>query len=241
MQALRRILAILEIVANSGEPATATMVAQHTDLSISTASRLMHQLVAEDVLRRSGSGGGYTLGPRVVAIARAGTNRFDLREQARPILEALRDVTGETVSLHVRSGDNRICVASAPSRHAVARVVPLGLSLPLVGSATGEVLLAGVPAAERDELITELPDAERAALLSRLQHAREMGWLIVSDAWVPGVTGLSCAVADSEGTTVATLSCSGPSTRFTEEVAREYTPHVLASAKEISDVNQLNL
>lgn len=234
MQALQRLLAILEVVANTPGGATATQVSTGTDLSLSTTSRLLQQLVGEGVLDRSDRGGAYTIGWRLVSIARDGSDRFDVRERVRPILEGLRDLSGETSSLHTRSGTNRICIAAAQSHQAVARTVPVGLSLGLVGSATGVVLLAGTSAAERDQLFPSMNDEERADLEASIDLVRERGWLLVADAWQTGVTGISAAVRKGDGDIVAALSVSGPSARFRKQTATSLSDRLLDAAREVS-------
>lgn len=237
MQALQRILAILEVVANTPDGATATEVSAATGLSLSTVSRLLHQLVSEDALDRTRDGR-YTVGWRLISLARSGSDRFDIRKRVQPILEDLRDTTGETASLHTRSGTNRICIAAEQSHHAVARTVQIGLSLGLVGSATGHVLLAGTTPSERDELYPDMPMAQRQDLEASISQARDQGWLLIADRWQAGVTGLSATVRKGRrgDGPIAALSISGPSERFTATAATAWTDVLVAAAARVSDL-----
>lgn len=238
MQALQRILAILEVVASRPD-ASASVAANETGLSLSTAARLMTQLTSEGVLAKLDDGR-YIIGPRIVEIARAGSDRFDLRAVAQPLLDQLRDETGETTSLHVRADTQRICIAASSSRHAVSRVVPVGLALPLPGSATGEVLLSGLPREALGTVTATMTDQEREALEKRVDIIRERGWALVSDTFVGGVTGLAAAVKDSRGV-VAALSCSGPTQRFTPKVARSHVESIMAAAEHLSSLHSRTL
>ena len=67
-------------------------------------------------------------------------------------MEELRDLTQETVSLHIRQRDLRVCIAQVESRRQVRRVVPVGYEVGINVGATGEVLLAGFPAPDLDGL-----------------------------------------------------------------------------------------
>ena len=236
MQALDRLVGILEAVAASKRPVGAADVAQATGLSLPTVARLMQELVAQDMLHRSAHDRRYTLGPKLFTLARAAAAQLDGAALVRPVLDDLRDVTGETVSLHVLRGGQRVCVAEAPSRHEVRRVVPLGLTQPLVGTATGEVLLAGATAEERSRVLDSLGLAapEQRELERRLERVREQGWALVVDDWRAGLAGLSAAVRDG-GITVAALSASGPSARFTEKVARGHVDDILEAARQLSE------
>lgn len=233
MRTLDRLIAILEAVAANEQPTSAAQVAQSIELSLSTVARLMNQMADRQLLERSGRDGKYTLGARVFAIARAGADQHDLRTIALPAMEELRDVTGETVSLHVRAGHRRVCIAEVRSRHEVRRVIPL--SLPLYRSATGEVLLAGAPEQERLEEIDalNLSREERTELEARLERIRSTGWVLVVDEAVRGVAGLSAAISDGD-LTLAALSVSGPSSRFTETVASSHVDALLQAAARLS-------
>lgn len=235
MQSLDRLVRILESVAVDGPSRSAAEVAEATGLSLSTVSRLMLQLADAGLLHRSDRERRYSLGPRLYALARAADQQIDVTAVARPRLEELRDKTGETASMHVLRGRQRVCIAEVPSHHSVRRVVPVGLAEPLLGSATGAVLLATRPAEERtDELDAEaLEPAQRQSFEAAMDHARENGWALVVDDWVPGLTGFSAAVRDGQST-FATISVSGPSARFTREVAERHVNDLLDAAHHIS-------
>src|SRR5436853_137258 len=83
-----------------------------TGLSRPTAHRLAAALEAHRLVGRDGSGR-YRLGLRLLGWAGAVSTELGLVEAARPVLEALRDETGESAQLFVRDGDSRLCVAAS--------------------------------------------------------------------------------------------------------------------------------
>jgi IclR family acetate operon transcriptional repressor len=236
VQAIDRVLAILDAVTRQAGGATASEVAARTDLSLSTATRLLHQLAERQVVARADGDRRYILGPRLFGLARRGSAQVDLTALARPVLQRVNEATGETASLHVRRGDARVCVAMVASPHAVARHVPVGTALPLHRNATGEVLLAGAPHQDRARYVGELrlPPRDEEELAARLERIAADGWALVVDDWVPGVTGLSAAVRDGAAT-VAALSVSGPAERFDPDAAMGHLPMLLAAARELSE------
>ncbi|WP_167042306.1 IclR family transcriptional regulator [Salinibacterium sp. ZJ454] len=239
MQALERIMALLEVVADSPTPLSATSIAELTDYPLSTVSRLLHQLTDAELLVRPTSEPTYILGSRIIELARRGSDRFNLPVFAQPLLDNLRDSVGETVSLHVKTGDLRVCIASAQSRQPVARIVSVGQTNALLPSATGEVLLASSVPRELDELLASQGVAD--GYRSRLDAARERGWSIMSDEASVGLTAIAVGITDSHGTTIAALSCSGPSVRFAVEEGSDTFERVVATAREISGVRALSL
>lgn len=233
MQSLNRLLRITEAVARSADGATPTQVAAEVGLSLSTAARIMHELAAENVIERSEPTGHYRLGVRLVRMVQSSATHQSYQELARSVMRRLRDQSGETVSLHIRAGVQRICIASAQSLHPVGRVMAIGHALPLVGSATGDILLAGVPDAERSALLRELRLTGKQAE-AKIDEIRRQGWRMISDDWVPGVTGIS-ALVPSLGREVGALSISGPTERFGPEQAMAMMPDLLISARRLSD------
>lgn len=234
MRALDRVVAILEAVATHRNPPTPTVVAARIDLSLSTVSRLMRQMCDLGLLDRDASGA-YALGVRLLRISQAALEPSDLVEVALPEMQHLRELTGETVTLFVRRGNSRICLAQAQSEQAVRRVVPVGFTAPLHAGATGEALLAGIAPVEREQYVAALPlpEAERHALRERLTTISEHGFAMSSEAWLPEVAAIAAGVFESS-TIVASLSVAGPSYRFTEERMRGFVDELLATAGRIS-------
>ncbi len=220
MRAIQRLLQILESVARSGSPTTPSVVARETGLSLSTVARLMQEMSAERLLVKSATGSSYTLGPALFQILQDYSGRTDPILAVRPLLVEVRDITGETTSLHVRDESQRVCIAEVQSRHEVRRVIPIGHALPLLGTATGEVLLAGVPHDEQRLFVDQmrLEGVEKQLLQERLDHIKQHGFAMKSDGILPDVTGISVPVIHG-GVTIAALSCSGPTSRFTPERA----------------------
>lgn len=218
MQALQRILSILDAIGRSPEGLPAARVADETGLSLSTVARLMQSLQDEDVLFRSKTTGQYRIGPRLIGIVSSATRSFDVRAAASPILEKLRDASGgETASLHVRQGAQRVCVAVAYTSHSTGRIVPLGLPLPLPGSAVGHALLAQMDDTELDALIATLGLSTSAEkdLLERVAQVRDDGFALSVNDSVEGVRGLAVPLNAARGG--GALSVSGPSDRLTQE------------------------
>jgi DNA-binding IclR family transcriptional regulator len=234
MRTLDRIVAILNALAERSEPNSATGVAKRTGLSLSTAARLLRNLAEAGLIERAGPNGTYVLGTRLLTLGRAG-REGTLLEIATPIMGRLRDETGETVSLHRRVDKERVCIAEEQSHQGLRRVVPPGFTVPLHFGATGEVLLAGLADPEIDEYLKTagFPQKERASLKRRLHHIRELGWTMAVGAWSPGLSGLAAAVR-REQTTLAALSVSGPSFRWTRSEMRKHVNRVLEAAHTIA-------
>jgi DNA-binding IclR family transcriptional regulator len=231
MRALQRVIGILETVAEVREPATASVVAERLSLSLSTTARLMRTLSDEELLERNGAG--YTLGTRFLALLSTARQPDTLSEIALPAMQTLRDQTGETVSLHVRRADQRVCVGVAESEQAVRRVVPAGFSVPLHQGATGEVLLAGLTDLELEQYVEtlQLSPKHTRELLRRVSSTRAEGWSIGIERWLSGLSGIATGVF-RQSELVAAMTVSGPASRWDEAAMRRHLPALLAAAQE---------
>ena len=199
---------ILHAVADS--PANLNDLQSATGLPRATAHRLASALVEHGMLRRDADGQ-FALGHGLVALGQAAAERFPLADLARPVLEDLRDQTGESVQLFVREGAGdgaqRRCVLSFESTHGLRWIVPQGALLPLdVGSA--------------------------GRLLSGESHG---------DAWVQsvgereaGVASVSAPVTSGDGSVIAAISVSGPIERLSRQPGKRFGEEVVAAAERLS-------
>jgi DNA-binding IclR family transcriptional regulator len=197
--------AMLVIRAVADAPRTLVELQVETRLPRATAHRLATALEAHGMLRRDADGR-FDLGQGLVPLGRTAAERFSLVEVARPILERLRDDTGESVQLFVREGDQRRCVLSLESTHGLRWIVPQGALLPLDVGSAGRVLSGEIS-----------------------RH----GWIESIGEREAGVASVSAPIVSSDGAVVAALSVSGPIERLTRQPGRRFGSAVVAAARRI--------
>lgn len=201
---LDKSLAIIDAVAAGA--VTMTDVIGRTAISRPTAHRLAAGLEAHGLLRREGSGR-LALGPGFIALGRLAAEGWPVPEASRPVLRWLREVTGESVQLYVRDGDERLCIESLESTEELRTTVPIGARLPLDRGSAGRVLSEGsvVPASGR--------------------------WVESVEERAPGVASVSAAVR-VDGPLVV-VSVSGPVERTSRRPGRRYGALVVEAADRI--------
>jgi len=144
-------------------------------------------------------------------------SRLDLRRVARPLLEEFATLTGETVSLHVRVGDTRLCVDGVESTQAIRRVVPFGESAPLPSGPAGKVILAYLPPDECRRILTfYLTPAQVRTVTQQLDLVVRNGYMAAIGDRSPGAGALAGAVLVN-GRPVASVTAAGPGDRWTVE------------------------
>ena len=201
---LDKAVSVLDAVAE--QPQALPRLQVSTGLPRATAHRLAAALEAHGLLRRDPAGR-YELGHRLLSLGAAAAGRFPLADLARPVMEELRDLTGESVQLFVREGDHRRCVVSLESAHGLRWIVPEGSLLPLGVGSSGRLLDgATVPT----------------------------GWIESVGEREPGVASVSAPVASSDGVLLAALSVSGPIERLSRSPGERFGAAVVAAAARIS-------
>lgn len=172
--------------------------------------------------------GGYTCGPALFSIGVKITSRIDIRGLARSPMEEIVQRFGETASLHVRSGDRRVCVDVVEGTHAIRRVVPIGETLPVYAGETGRALLSVLPdmevSAHLDAATKAGIDAE--VLRKDITILRKRGLIIGIGMRTPDVGTLSIPLR-GPGTLAAALTVSGPASRWSLSAMKAAAPEVL--------------
>ena len=222
---LDKSVTILAALAERGPLSLAGLV-DATGLSRPTAHRLAAALEAHRLVGRDGAGR-YRLGLRVLAWAGAVSAEFGLAEAARPVLEALRDETGESAQLFVPDGDSRLCVAASERPSGLRDTVPVGAVLPIERGSGGKVLLAYAASGGG-------PPVRIAGVdLAELETIRRRGWAASVAEREEGVCSVSAPVVDSAGRIHAALGVSGPINRLGRQPGRHLSAPVVAAARDL--------
>lgn len=197
---LERAAAILDAVGRAA--LSASELSRQTGLSVSTAHRLALQMADYGFLRRTESGA-FRLGDRFV--------RSALENAGLPVLQELRDRTGETAQLWVRRGDERVCLLSADSRHELRAILPVGARLPLPQGSSGRLLAAD------DESLAELA---------------AQGWIESIGTRTPGLGSISAPVQTDEGI-IAAVCLAMPLARVKKTPGKDHGASVIKAAQAI--------
>lgn len=199
---------ILEALAS--QPRSLSELVEATGLSRATAHRLASALEAHHLVRRD-EAGRFVPGVGLIALGHAAIDTMPLAELARPVLDALRDGTGESVQLYVRDGDRRVCVAALESPHGLRTIVPLGAALPLGVGSAGRVLADG------------------------WSPRRDRSWEDSVAEREPGVASVSAPVCDRTGRVIAAVSVSGPIDRLSRRPGMLFGAKVDQAARKVSE------
>lgn len=187
---------ILEAFERTPGTQTLAELCAATGLSKATTHRLLTGLVNTGLLARTADNR-YTLGIRLWEIAQNAGRQ--LRDAARPFLQDMFSLVGETIHLAVREGDEVLYIERVYGTRRVPRASRVGGRLPLHATAVGKVILAfeeewvreAYLARERMEQATVHTVIEPALLRRELDEARRLGYATTREEVRVG----SCSIA----------------------------------------------
>ncbi|GGJ69071.1 IclR family transcriptional regulator [Streptomyces brasiliensis] len=190
-----KVLALLGAFEGGRHALSLSDLAQHADLPLPTAHRLVGELVDWGALERDDQGR-YSVGLRLWEVAQnAGRH---LRDTARPYLQDLFSLTHETAHIAIRDGDEALYIDRIYGSTRVPRASRVGGRLPLHATAVGKVLLAyeeewvrEAYLAHRLEAATRHTHINPGRLAAELRKVRDEGYATTQEEVREG----SCSIA----------------------------------------------
>jgi IclR family transcriptional regulator, pca regulon regulatory protein len=227
MAGLAKGLAVIEAFSGSAVALTVADAARLTNITRAAARRCLLTLVELGYLSHDGKH--FRPTPRMLRLGGAYLEAAPLPTLAQPYLVKARDALGESVSLAVWQDGWALFVARAEAERLVSTGVRVGARLPAHCSATGKVLLAGLPEAEvaaflavpgRSRRTTHtVVDADRIA--DSVRRAAAEGFATSDEELELGMRALAVPVLDGRGRTVAAMSVSTSTARVTASELRD--------------------
>jgi len=227
VQAVTRALAVLDAVAQH-EPVGVAALGRILGEDTSAVQRSLVSLHDAGWIRAAtGTPVRWELSLRVFALGARAADRSGLRERAHPLLESLRDATGESAFL-VEVDDTRLVVIDVVESRQVVRAAPaLGLSLPVARSASGRAVLAHLDDDTRAHLVGGPVDVE---LRAELATVAKRGWSVSAGLVGREQTSVGAAVLDAEARAVGALVVTGPRDRVPPKLQKVYGALVAQAA-----------
>jgi DNA-binding IclR family transcriptional regulator len=235
-QAVDRAAALLVSVVESPEPRSFTSLVDELGLARSTTSRLLQALERNKLVQRDRSGG-FRAGSVFATFAVRHDRLADLAELARPSLERLGKLSGETINLAVPNGDDIVQVSQVDGRHVLGAMNWLDVDVPAHCSAVGKLFYAygaiPLPVGELPRR-TPMTLTSPGALAADLGTVRELGWASAYEELELGLVAVAAPVRDPQGVVVAGISISGPVLRITREDLPRIAEPLVAEADRLS-------
>jgi IclR family acetate operon transcriptional repressor len=226
-QAIRRAVALLKAFTDERPERSLADLAAAVGLNRTTAYRALAALEGEGLVRRSGGGDLYRLGPAAIVLGARAVRSSDLRAVARPALDALMRAAGETATLEVLVEGEVMILDEAKASGFVGARAEVGTRWPLHATSTGKALLAALYARDGDaglaaaglrdvlEACTPRTVTSPDRLRAELRRVVARGFAGAYEELQPGYAAVAAVVRDHEARPVGAISLGGPTGRIT--------------------------
>jgi IclR family transcriptional regulator, KDG regulon repressor len=239
---LSHMIAILDCFSVSQPELGVREVARQSGLSTSTAGRLMAELKEAGLLKQNPASRAYSPGSKVLAWSSVYMATLNIRSAALPYMEELRRTSGETVTLYILEGNDRLCVERMESQHNIRMVTRVGQKLPLYAGSAGKAILAFMPVVWIDDYLASValkPLTARTIddvgrLRGELEQIRQDGYAASFGEWILEASGVAAPIFGPMGAVLGAISISGPGSRFTPERVVEFAAAVQRMTRAIS-------
>ncbi len=235
--------AIIELLAQNGQPMRLLDISQRLGLNSSKVLRFLTALQAMGYVSQNKTTHLYRLTFKLCRIANQISSRDELYSLTHPYLVHLNEVFQEALCVSVERDMRMVYADVAVSvNQSLMSVQRIGNESPMHCTGNGKLLLLNYTPEQLDRFIqerglerrTENTITTREALVAALEKIRAEGVAYDDEECEAGVRCIACPIRDYTGAIVAGISATGPSSRMNAEKMDAIKPILVQAAKEIS-------
>ena len=243
IKSVEKCFAILDYLHAGRRLMTLDEITQATGYKKTTCFRLLKTLRTLGIVELSPATKKYQFGPHLAAIGLTALKNMNLRNTALPILQQLRDETGETVNLTILSRSEILYVERIMSDYLVNVNVNIGDRLPVHCASMGKAILAYLPEDRLDTILSSISFEKktnntivsRSALLRELEQIRSKGYAVNDEELEKGLRAVAAPIFNYTGEAFAATNIAWTTARHPEHrTFSEYAVKIVAAAEKIS-------
>lgn len=213
---LHRGVQILEMIISADKPIRLTEIASHFDMDRASAYRFLQTLEYDGLVTKDKVHKTYMVGGRLLQWSSKTSGEFGVIKMARPFLERLNRLSGESVHFGVLHNKEALLVDYIGSKGTVVVHNRVGVHEPLHCTAIGKALLAYQPGPVRDAMIRKIPlkrftentIGEKEELLEVLGSVKESGVAHDDGEYDPVLYCIACPVIQQSGLPLGAIGVS---------------------------------
>jgi IclR family KDG regulon transcriptional repressor len=230
IQSVTHALDVLEELAKGPGEVGVTELSKRLRLHKNNVFRLLATLELKSFVEQNKATEDYRLGAKLIQLGHAFSLTSSLVTRAAPVIKALSDEIGETVSLVTYQNASVHFPISCESRKPVKVSARIGVSIPAKACAVGRLLTAQLSDTELGELLAG-DSTQDVAIKSQLNELRASGQILDKGAVEADVVSLSRVVRDLSGSAVAAIEIATPQYRAKPEA---YTAALEKACEELT-------
>ncbi len=236
IKSLARGLQIIEKLAEATDGLSITDLANTFNVDKGSMSRLMQTLANYGFAEKNKNNRKYFLGPQIVRHSRTLLQRTSLRDNAKPYLKKLVEITGECAHIAILAQGQAFYIDQEESTLALRVNTNIGDLAPLYCTALGKIFLAFTNTQVPETLTahTMRTITDEFMLKRHLEIVRSHGYAIDDEEWNLGIRCIAVPVFDYRDKCEAAIGISGPTTRLSLEKLSQISSSVIEIGKELS-------
>jgi IclR family acetate operon transcriptional repressor len=237
-----RVLDILDTVAASTKPLSATDINDVLNLPKATAHRLCTRLEARGYLLKRIDGKSYQAGNRLfdVAVGVLANSRFSATRHA--ILTKLSEKVGETCNIAYPDGLYMAYSDRVETKAPLRLQFAIGMRVPLYCTASGKLYLSTLPKSRRKAVINKLTLEARTKntitdpdiLLAELDNIERQQSSVDNQEFYNDVVAIAVPIKDKQGRFYSSLAIQAPASRISINQSERYLPLLREAANDLA-------
>ncbi len=245
IESLEHGLEILTLFTTDRSSLNLTEIVRATQLTKSTAFRMVSTLELLGYLERDPETRHYRPGLKVLQLGFTALNSLDVAQIGQPYLKSLSDACGETTNIAIRDGAEIVYVARNATRQIIGVNVQRGSRAPAYCTSMGKAQLIDLSQKELFDLLGEGPYPKMTPstilylkdMLLELEKIRQQGYAINDEELAIGLRSVAAPIRGNRGKMVAAINISVPGSRISrQEIEEQLAPKVVKTARLISSL-----
>ena len=210
-------------------------LAERTDLPAATVSRITHTLTQLGYLSFDARRETYDLGGSTLALGHTAIARLTVRSVALPLMQALADKSNANVGLGIRDRKMMLYAGACEGSGLVGLRLHPGSRVPIATSAMGRAYLAGLPQAQREEMLlaiatqfgSDWPTVKRG-IDKAIRDIQKTGFCSSFGEWQKDINGIAVPLVEPSTDVVYAINLGGPAYVLSEAaMLEEHGPNLV--------------
>ncbi len=226
IQSGEKTLSVLEYLILKQEPLRLLDIAKDMCMTNTSITRYLNTLMDKGYVEQNKETLKYSATYKIVALANHISKNTDLKQIARPYLEQLAKLYGESASISVEERMYSVYIdVIRVSNSLLMTIQHVGNAAPMHCTGNGKILLLNYSDEDLDRFIdtrglprfTKNTYVTKESLKQELNRIRERGYAYDEEERELGIRCMAFPIYNAQGKIVAGMSVTGPKARMTDE------------------------
>jgi len=244
IKSIEKSLNLLELLSDNEKEMSITEISKELQMGISTVHRILTTLKSRGYITQNKQTLKYALGIKLFVLGCKVQGATNLVESVTPFLQKLSQYTKESINFAILEGREAVCLSKIESPEVLRTEIKIGARLPAHCTAVGKGLLAFLSEREftmlygkdNKKLYTPTPNSISSVMELKkcLKKIKRDGYAIDKEEFKIGINCLGVPIINNEGKAIASISVTGPSSRFTLSKMKKLKDTLINLSKDIS-------